>query len=129
MSFDNVDKINREFERSYNNGQVKEAVSTYANDARLFATDKKVHEGLSQIEKYYTNEIAAGNSKVELHTGQVIQCGSDYLVEIRFVFFSVQLFLRFCFSSQYKINNDGGNYVVVWKKDGGQWKKIIDIFN
>ncbi|CAF5062206.1 unnamed protein product, partial [Rotaria sp. Silwood1] len=51
--------------------------------------------------------------KVELSTGQVIPCGSDYLVEI----------------SQYKINTDGGNYVVVWKKDGGQWKKIIDIFN
>jgi hypothetical protein len=33
------------------------------------------------------------------------------------------------FSSQYKINTDSGNYVVVWKKDGGQWKKIIDIFN
>jgi hypothetical protein len=31
--------------------------------------------------------------------------------------------------SQYKIDNGGGNYVVVWKKDGGQWKKIIDIFN
>jgi hypothetical protein len=33
------------------------------------------------------------------------------------------------FSSQYKINTDNGNYVVVWKKDGGQWKKVIDIFN
>jgi ketosteroid isomerase-like protein len=86
MSFDNVDKLNREFERGYNNGQVKEAVTTYANDARLFATDKKIYEGLSQIEKYYSNEIAVGNSKVELHTGQVIQCGSDYLVETRFVF-------------------------------------------
>jgi len=86
MSFDAVDKINREFELNFNNGQVKEAVNTYANDARLFATDKKVYEGLSQIEKYYNNERAAGNSKVELHTGQVIQCGSDYLVETRFVY-------------------------------------------
>ncbi|CAF1069049.1 unnamed protein product [Rotaria sp. Silwood1] len=113
MSFDIVDKLNREFERGYNNGQVKEAVTTYASDGRLFANDKQVYEGLSQIEKYYTNARAAGNPKVELRTGQVIPCGSDYLVEI----------------SQYKINTDGGNYVVVWKKDGGQWKKIIDIFN
>jgi ketosteroid isomerase-like protein len=86
MSFDTVDKLNREFERGYNSGQVKEAVGTYANDARLFATDKQVYEGLSQIEKYYNNARAAGNSKVELRTGQVIQCGSDHLVEIRFVF-------------------------------------------
>ncbi len=86
MSFDTVDKINREFERGYNSGQVKEAVATYASDARLFATDKQIHEGLNQIEKYYTNARAAGNSKVELHTGQVIQCGSDYLVETRFNF-------------------------------------------
>ncbi|CAF1423447.1 unnamed protein product [Adineta steineri] len=113
MSFDTVDKINREFEQAYNNGQVKDAVNTYANDARLFATDKQTYEGTSQIEKYYTSARAAGNAKVELHTGQVIQCGSDYLVEI----------------SQYKINTDGGNYVVVWKKDGGNWKKIVDIFN
>ncbi len=132
MSFDNVDKLNREFERSYNNGQVKEAVGTYANDARLFATDKQVYEGLNQIEKYYINARAAGNSKVELHTGQVIQCGSDYLIETRFVFYfsSFQSFLNIYYvNSQYKINNDGGNYVVVWKKGGGQWKKIIDIFN
>ncbi|CAF3113235.1 unnamed protein product [Rotaria socialis] len=113
MSFDSIDKLNREFERCYNNGQVKEAVTTYASDGRLFATDKQVYEGLSQIEKYYAGARAAGNSKVELHTGQVIQCGSDYFIEI----------------SQYKINTDGGNYVVVWKTDGGQCKKIIDIFN
>ncbi|CAF0763054.1 unnamed protein product [Adineta ricciae] len=113
MSFDTVDKVNREFERAYNNGQIKEAVATYSSDARLFATDKNVYEGSSQIEKYYTEARSAGNSKVELHTGQVIPCGPDHLVEV----------------SQYKINTDGGNYIVVWKKDGGQWKKIIDIFN
>jgi ketosteroid isomerase-like protein len=85
MSFDTVDKLNREFERGYNNGQVKDAAGTYASDARLFANDKQIYEGLSQIEKYYAAARAAGNSKVELHTGQVIQAGSDYLVEIRFV--------------------------------------------
>lgn len=85
MSFDTVDKINREFERGYNNGQVKDAVATYASDARLIASDKQVYEGLSQIEKYYNNARASGNSKVELHTGQVIQAGSDYLIEIRLV--------------------------------------------
>jgi len=95
MSFDTVDKLNREFERGYNNGQVKEAVTTYANDARLFATDKQVYEGLSQIEKYYNNERAAGNSKVELHTGQVIACGSDYLVETRFAYCFQYSFLIF----------------------------------
>lgn len=88
MSFDTVDKLNREFERGYNNGQVKEAVTTYANDARLFATDKQVYEGLAQIEKYYAAARNAGNSKVELHTGQIIPCGSDHLIEIRFDFAS-----------------------------------------
>lgn len=83
MSFDTVEKLNREFERAFNNGQVKEAVTAYANDARLLASDKQVYEGISQIEKYYVNTRTAGNSKVELHTGQVIQCGPDYLVEIR----------------------------------------------
>jgi len=92
---------------------MKEAVATYTNDARVFATDKQTYEGLTQIEKYYTNARAAGNAKVELRTGQVIQCGQDHLVEI----------------SSYKLNNDGGNYVVVWKKEGGQWKKFLDIFN
>ena len=83
MSFESIEKLNREFERGYNNGQVKEAVSTYTNDARLFSTDKQIYEGLNQIEKYYSNSRAAGNTKVELHTGQVIQCGTDHLVEIR----------------------------------------------
>ena len=133
MSFDTVDKLNRTFERGYNNGQVKEAVTTYANDARLFATNKQVYEGLSRIEEYYNSARADGNSEVSLQTGQVIQCGSDYLVEVRFVcpFVLDDLIRSFVFSlsSQYKINTDSGNYVVVWKKDGAQWKKIIDILN
>ena len=93
MSLDTVDKLNREFERGYNAGQVKEAVATYTNDARLFATDKQVYEGLSQIEKYYNNARAAGNSKVELRTGQVIQAGSDYLIETRFVLSYYNVFI------------------------------------
>ena len=131
MSFDIVASLNREFERGYNNGQVTEAVATYANDARLFAVDKQVYEGLSQIENYYTGARAAGNSKVELCTGQVIQCGSDYSVETRFVVLIVIYYIFYLsfFHSRYKINNDAGNYVVVWRKDSGQWKKIIDIFN
>jgi ketosteroid isomerase-like protein len=130
MSFETVNKLNRDFEDNYNNGQVKEAVSTYANDARLFSNDKQVYQGLSQLEKYYSGAIADGNTKVELHTGEVIQCGSDYLVETRFLSFykMIQSFLSFIFST-YKLNADGGNYVVIWKKDGGQWKKMIDIFN
>ena len=138
MSFEIVDKSNRDFERSYNNGQVKEAVQSYTSDARLFATDKQIHEGLNQIEKYYSNARANGNNKVELHTGQVIPCGQDHLIEIRskeneinnlsnrFSSFSPRLHFHF---SSYKLNADGGNYVVVWKKDGNNWKKFIDIFN
>ena len=102
MSFDTVDKLNREFERGYNNGQVKEAVTTYANDARLFATDKQVYEGLAQIEKYYAAARNAGNSKVELHTGQIIPCGSDHLVEIRF---AAHLFSSHLFRSLQHLSN------------------------
>jgi ketosteroid isomerase-like protein len=85
MSFETIDKLNRDFENCYNNGQIKEAISTYASHARVFATDKQVYQGSNQIEKYYSGARDAGNSKVNLHTGEVIQCGSDYLVEIRFL--------------------------------------------
>lgn len=87
MSFDTIDKFNRDFEQNYNNGQVKEAVTSYANDARVFADDKQIYQGPNQIEQYYSNARAAGNIKVNLQTGQVIPCGSDYLVEIRFNYF------------------------------------------
>jgi ketosteroid isomerase-like protein len=85
MSFDTVDKLNRDFERNYNNGQIKEAVASYANNARVFANNKQIYQGLNQIEKYYSDAVADGNTKVDLHTGEVIQCGSDYLIEIRFL--------------------------------------------
>jgi hypothetical protein len=99
MSFETVDKLNRDFENYYNNGQIKEAINTYANDARLFATDKQVYQGLNQIEKYYSLAQDAGNTKVNLHTGEVIQCGPDYLIEIRLLskltfFFKVTFFFH-----------------------------------
>src|ERR1700734_1698479 len=99
MSFEIVEKLNQDFERNYNNGQIKEAVATYANDARLFAPDKQIYQGLNQIEQYYSGAIDAGNTKVNLQTGEIIQCDSDYLVEIRFFssFKMIQSFIYFCF--------------------------------
>ncbi|CAF1080306.1 unnamed protein product [Rotaria sordida] len=113
MSFEIIDKLNRDFQHYFNNDQIKQAVSSYADDARLFSSDKQSYQGLNQIEKYYSDTKKVGNTKVELHTEQVIQCDSNYLIEI----------------STYKTNTGGGNSVVIWKKDGQFWKKIIDIFN
>ena len=93
MSFEIVDELNRDFERGFNNGQIKEAVTTYANDARLFATDKQIYQGLIQIEKYYSNAQIDRNNKVQLETGQVIQCGNDYLIEIRLFSFEFIIIL------------------------------------
>jgi ketosteroid isomerase-like protein len=87
MSFETINTINRDFERYYNNGQLKEAVATYANDARVFADNKQIYQGLDQIEKFYSDARNNGNTKVNLHTEQVIQCSSDYTIEIRFRFY------------------------------------------
>lgn len=90
MSFDTIDKLNREFEQNFNNGQIKEAVASYANDAQLFGEDKKTYQGLNQIEQFYSAAKANGTTKVNLNTGQVIQCSPGYLVETRFVFLFFQ---------------------------------------
>ncbi|CAF1314446.1 unnamed protein product [Rotaria sp. Silwood1] len=113
MSFEIIDKLNQDFQNHLNNNQIKEAVSSYADNARLFSSDKQIYQGLNQIEKYYSDTKKAGNTQVELYTEQVIQCDSNYLIEI----------------STYKVNTEQGNCVVIWKKDGQFWKKIIDIFN
>ena len=86
MSFETIDKLNQDFQDNYNKGQVKEAIATYANDARVFATDKEIYQGLNQIEKFYSDAISHGNTKVNLLTGQIIQCDQNYLIEIRFLF-------------------------------------------
>ncbi|CAF2151688.1 unnamed protein product [Rotaria magnacalcarata] len=113
MSFETIDKLNRDFEHNFNNGQISEAVGSYADDARLFAPDKQVYQGASQIEKYYSETRKLGNTHVDLQTKQVIPCDSNYLIEI----------------SSYKVDAETGNYVVIWKKDDQGWKKVIDIFN
>ncbi|CAF1576271.1 unnamed protein product [Didymodactylos carnosus] len=108
-----VSKLNNEFEKLYNAGNVHEACQTYLSDAKVFANDKQVYEGPSQIEKYYQNARSSGNTHVKLEVNKVIQCGQDYMVEL----------------SSYKLNNDHGNYVVTWKKENDKWKKLVDIFN
>lgn len=85
MSFESIDKLNRDFEQSFNNGQIGQAVSTYADDARVFAPDKQIYQGLNQIEKYYAETRNAGNTHVNLTTKQVIQCDSNYFIELRFL--------------------------------------------
>jgi ketosteroid isomerase-like protein len=86
MSYEIVDKLNRDFEDYYNNNLLKEAVSTYANDAKLFSNDKQIYQGLNNIQKFYSDAKINGNTNVHLHTEQIIQCDSNYLIEIRFTF-------------------------------------------
>lgn len=133
MSLEQIDAANRDFESQFNKANIKQAVGSYAEDARLFATDKHIYQGLNEIEQYYNKARSEGHLKVELHTGEIIACGNDHLVEIRFVLqrdSKSNVTSPFSFASSYKLNDDGGNYVVLWRKDAsGQWKKLVDIFN
>jgi len=98
-------------------GDAKAVADRYTSDAAVFPPGGSVARGTAAIEAFWTSALTAGIEDVELTTSTVEAAG-----DLAFEEGTVSM-------TDGKGQTSRQNYVVVWKRVGGEWKLHRDIWN
>lgn len=90
----------------------------YASNAQLFPPNGGVVNGSAAITPVWKGAFEAGVKKVTLETTETEKAG-DRIIETG----------NYVLAGADGKPMDNGKYIVVWKKENGQWKLYRDIFN
>jgi uncharacterized protein (TIGR02246 family) len=112
-----VDAGNRAFRTAFLAGDADAVSRLYTESAEVIAPGAPVARGRAAIAAAWKKTIDAGVQDLSLQTAEVESAG-DLACETGVV----RLVSRDGKSTQ-------GRYVVVWKREGGQWKLHRDIWN
>jgi uncharacterized protein (TIGR02246 family) len=114
---DAVEAGNRAFIAAFLAGDANAVAQLYTGDAQVISPGEPVARGRSAIAAVWQKTIDSGVKNLGLQTAEVESAG-DLACETGIV----RLVSRDGSSSE-------GRYVVVWKREGGQWKLHRDIWN
>jgi ketosteroid isomerase-like protein len=92
--------------------------SMYTTDAQLFPPNSDVVRGTSAITTFWKGGYDMGIKKAKLETVEAEQNG-NLVTEVG----------NYTLYGANDAQMDAGKYIVVWKKEGGQWKLHRDIWN
>jgi len=116
-----IRKMNQEFGSAARAGNVDALLAYYADDAVLMPPGAPAMNGRAAIRAFWSAFLGAGTVDVTLTTDRVIQSG-DLAVE------NGHFDLTITPKSGAPIH-DKGKYAVAFRKSGGDWKIVSDIFN
>lgn len=103
------------FDAAMRAGNVEGFMAFYADDAVLMPPNAPAFNGAENVRKFWGGLLAAGATDVNLTTDDVLVSG-DLAVE----------------RGHFELTKpfpDTGKYIVVWRKRGGKWQIVDDIFN
>lgn len=109
------------FTTTYNNGDIAAVAMMYAADAKVLPPNDKIVEGRANIETFWKGANTAGLKIVSL-TPLDVTVGGNLAVETGKYVITMP-------AADGGIATDEGKYVVVWRREGRNWKIIRDIFN
>ncbi len=113
-----VDSVNQAFGTLVEKGDSAGIASLYASDAKLMAPNGPAIQGNSGIISAFSGLLKSGIAKAELKT--VDLWGTEALLSEEGTY---------ALSGKDGKGLDKGKYIVLWKKEGGNWKIFRDIFN
>jgi uncharacterized protein (TIGR02246 family) len=118
-----IRKADSDFVMAARSGDTTAIVNTYAPDAIVLASNTPMVHGREAIRSFWTGFLGQFASVDFSLTPDDVQQSGDLAVE----------------TGRYRANltpknattpvNDEGKYVVVWRKIGGQWKMVRDMFS
>ena len=115
---DEIRSANQNFERNFADGDAAGMASLYTSDGMLLPPGAGTQQGSKAIQDFWQMVMDMGVKRAQLSTVQVEREG-ETAVEM----------------GQYKLSGvdsqplDEGKYIVVWKKQNGDWKLHKDIWN
>ncbi|QDA61005.1 YybH family protein [Hymenobacter jejuensis] len=115
---DEIRHANDQFENSFDRGDVVAIASLYTKEGSLLPPGSGPITGSEAIASFWKGGMDMGIKQVRLHSMEVESFG-DTAIEL----------------GQYRLNGaegqqmDYGKYIVMWKKEGNDWKIQRDIWN
>jgi uncharacterized protein (TIGR02246 family) len=119
---DAVERMNERFMAAFNKGDIESVAEMYADHATVLPPDAQMVEGRQAIRKFWQGAVDAGYRNLELAAVRVDALGDAAAREIG----------RFGVDAPAKgggMQRLEGKYVVVWTRDGDDWKLDSDIWN
>lgn len=112
-----IDSLNTQFSALFVKGDSVGVANLYTKDAKFMDTGAPAAVGRSAIQTTMAGFMKAGITKVDFKTVDVFGCDSLVAEEG-----TLKLFIK-----DQQIADD--KYIVLWKKEDGQWKIFRDISN
>jgi uncharacterized protein (TIGR02246 family) len=116
-----IEANNSKFIEAFNSGNAAAIGPMYASDARLLPPNSPAIEGRQNIQAFWQNFISMGVKLVKLDITHVETSG-NIAVEVGRYALTIP-------GAGGATTTDEGKYVVVWKRQGRNWKLAVDIFN
>jgi ketosteroid isomerase-like protein len=113
-----IEAEGKKFTAALKKGDAAALANMYTTDAKAMPPNDELAQGRAAIQKVWQGAIDAGIRDLSFEVLEVEKKG-DSLYEV----------------GKYKLNGadgkqmDHGKYLVVWKREGGQWKLHRDIWN
>ena len=109
------------FSKAYVAGDAKAVANLYTTDGKIFPGKNTIIEGHEKLETFWTS---GGSSKLIAHkvSPEEVKIIGNYAYDYGY----------FSGSAEQKDGSQsdfGGNYVIIWKKVGEDWKMYLDIWN
>jgi uncharacterized protein (TIGR02246 family) len=111
----------KRFIEAFNKGDAAAVAEMYASDAKLLPPNSQIIEGRQNIQAFWQSLIGAGAKLQALDTIEVEAHGDTAHELGKYTFMIPQ--------TGGQSVTDQGKYLVVWKKQGGSWKLVRDIWN
>jgi uncharacterized protein (TIGR02246 family) len=113
-----IGKANRQFEQKFASGDARGIASLYTMDGCVLPPGATTQQGTEAIATFWKMAMDMGIKAAQLETVQ-LEAEGDTAVEIG----------RYSLTGEGGKHIDEGKYLVVWKKQSGQWRLHKDIWN
>ena len=114
-----IEKSNAAFAAAFAKGDSAALAAMYTSDGQAFPPNNDLLNTRAAIRKLWQGAMDAGIKSVKLQTTEVEAHGPDVAHEVG----TYQMM-----TADGKVA-DRGKYLVLWKREGGQWKLHRDIWN
>ncbi len=111
----------KQFADAINRGDAAAAAASYTEEARVLPPNGPMIVGREAIQNFWQDVIDAGISDLQFTTLEV-GVARDLAYEIGEYALTIQ-------PEEGEAIMDQGKYVVVWKRENGEWKLDVDIWN
>ena len=113
-----IEAVNDAFMAAFARGDAAGMAAVYTEDAEILPPKSNVVSGRSAIHTFWQGALDMGLKAAELKTVE-LESADDLAYEVG----TYRLMAR---GNQVA---DEGKYIVVWKREGGEWKWHRDIYN